>query len=172
VAPALRSHPRRGVYTLRPASAGDQAAIRRLVYQARINPRGLDWSRFVLAVDPGQRMVGCGQIKPHGDGSRELASIAVDPGWREGGVASAIIGDLMQAGPPLWLVCRSQLTHFYARFGFRPVLPEEPTPAHFRRMLRLGRWLTHWAPPGQGPCVMVWEGADLTSEAAARLEAE
>jgi ribosomal protein S18 acetylase RimI-like enzyme len=106
----LRSHPQHGVYTLRPASAGDQAAIRRLVYQARINPRGLDWRRFVLAVDAGQRMVGCGQIKPHGDGSRELASIAVDPGWREGGVASAMIGDLMQAGPSLWLVCRSQLT--------------------------------------------------------------
>jgi amino-acid N-acetyltransferase len=154
----VRSHPERGVCSLRQAGAEDQRAIRRLIYQARINPSGLDWRRFVLAVDDRGRMVGCGQIKPHRDGSQELASIAVVPDWQGGGVASTIIENLMQAGPPLWLVCRSQLTPFYVRFGFRPVISEEPIPAHFRRVLRLGQWLNRLAPSDGQVQVMVWAG--------------
>jgi N-acetylglutamate synthase-like GNAT family acetyltransferase len=143
---------------LRPATSGDQGAIRSLIYRARINPRGLDWRRFWLAVDKGGRLVGCGQLRPHKDGSRELASIAVEPAWRGQGVASMIVRELMQAGPPLWLVCRADLTPFYARFGFRPVLPEEIAPAHFRRLLRFGRWLSRVSPPEHWVQVMVWPG--------------
>jgi N-acetylglutamate synthase-like GNAT family acetyltransferase len=143
---------------LRPATSGDQGAIRSLIYRARINPRGLDWRRFVLAVDDGGRLVGCGQLKPHKDGSRELASIAVEPAWRGQGVASMIVRQLMQAGPPLWLVCRAELTPFYTRFGFRPVVPEEAAPAHFRRLLRFGRWLNRVSPPEHWVQVMVWAG--------------
>src|SRR3989304_5329525 len=75
---------------LRPETAADAGAIRSLIFRVGINPRGLDWRRFQVAVDPGGRLVGCGQVKPHADGSRELASIAVPPkgridgafGWR------------------------------------------------------------------------------------------
>ena len=145
---------------LRPATAADSQAIRLLILRVGINPRDLDWHRFLLAVDEQDRMVGCGQVKPHGDGSRELASIAVSSSWRGRGVASTVIQRLMaQTGPPLWLVCRSTLTGFYRRFGFVQVRDAERMPRRFRRMYR---WLAAAARylPGENPmAVMVWEGA-------------
>ena len=79
------------MYTLRPATAAEFPAIRKLIWQVGINPIGLDWRRFVLAVDEEGRMLGCGQIKPHKGGIRELASIAVVPEARGLGIARAII---------------------------------------------------------------------------------
>jgi N-acetylglutamate synthase-like GNAT family acetyltransferase len=165
-------HSARTPFTLRKARATDQATIRRLVYQARINPRGLNWRRFVVAVDERQRVIGCGQIKPHRDGSRELASIVVEPRSRLGGVGSAIITHLMTAGPPLWLVCRSRLIPFYRRFGFREINDPQAAQPHFRRMLRLRRWLGRILPPGDVPGVMVWEPAAAHTAREARLQAE
>ena len=47
---------------------------------ARINPMDLKWANFVVAVDDESgAIVGTGQIKQHGDGSYELASIATVP---------------------------------------------------------------------------------------------
>jgi N-acetylglutamate synthase-like GNAT family acetyltransferase len=157
---------------LRRAAAADQRAIRRLIYQVRINPRGLDWRGFVVAVDDGGQVVGCGQIKPHRDGSRELASIAVDPDWRGGGVARAIITDLMQVGPPLWLVCRAQLTPYYRQFGFREILASEASTPHLRRLLRLGRWLRRLVPEEHAPFPMVWETAELTPAETSQLQGD
>jgi hypothetical protein len=59
---------------IRPASADDQYAITAIVRAARIYPRDLDWQRFLLA-QWGQDIIGVGQVRPHRDGSRELASI-------------------------------------------------------------------------------------------------
>ena len=28
----------------------------------------LDWHRFILAIDPFGKVIGCGQVKPHSDG--------------------------------------------------------------------------------------------------------
>jgi len=159
-------------FTLRKARATDQAAIRRLVFQARINPRGLNWRRFVVAVDERQRVIGCGQIKPHRDGSRELASIAVDPGRRLSGIGSAVVTNLMTAGPPLWLVCRSSLIPYYRRFGFREIREPQASLPHFRRMLRLGRWLGRILPPGDVPGVMIWDATAARPAQEARLQAE
>ena len=78
------------MYNLRQATASDAAAIRRLTLQVRNNPAGLDWRRFVLAVTPEEALIGCGQVKPHGDGTQELASIAVVPSWRGRGGGGAI----------------------------------------------------------------------------------
>jgi hypothetical protein len=55
-------------YMIRPAKQGEAGEIRRMVYTARINPMGLDWRRFVVAVDPDGRLIGCGQVKTHRDG--------------------------------------------------------------------------------------------------------
>ncbi|MBM2843258.1 MAG: GCN5-related N-acetyltransferase, partial [Anaerolineales bacterium] len=98
---------------LRPATAADAGAIRSLIFRVGINPRDLDWRRFLVAVDVQGKLIGCGQVKPHSDGSRELASIAVRPKWRGRGLASEIIRRLMaEGGPPLWLMCRSDLADF------------------------------------------------------------
>lgn len=124
-------------FVLRPATARDAASIRRLIRDVRINPMGLDWRRFVLAVDNGGTMLGCGQLKPHGDHLLELASIAVVPGQRGKGVARAIIEHLIAgARRPLYLTCRSSLSSFYERWGFR-TLSQDEMPAYFRRLSRL-----------------------------------
>ncbi len=89
-------------------------------------------------------MVGIGQIKPHRDGSRELASIAVIPERRGQGIASAIIRALLEKERgEVYLLCRNELEAFYARFGFRKIRRDEMTP-YFRRITRMLDFLAHW----------------------------
>jgi N-acetylglutamate synthase-like GNAT family acetyltransferase len=105
--------------TYRPAQASDEAAIKTLIRAVNINPMGLKWQRFLVAVDENGRLIGCGQIKPHRDGSRELASIAVQKAWRRQGIAGAIIEHLLaEQQPPVWLTCMDRLVPFYEQFGF------------------------------------------------------
>ncbi len=40
-----------GSYQLRSATQTDFPAIRELIHRVQINPMGLDWARFVVAVD-------------------------------------------------------------------------------------------------------------------------
>jgi N-acetylglutamate synthase-like GNAT family acetyltransferase len=122
---------------LRPANRADSAAIRRLIHQVGINPTGLDWRRFILAVDEADQMVGCAQVKPHGDGTRELASLAIQPEWRGQGLARLLIEHLLEHNPPpLYLTCRSRLTPLYEKFGFK-MLSQTELPPYFKRIARL-----------------------------------
>jgi len=114
--------------------------IRLLIREARINILGLDWRHFCVAVDQHECVIGCGQIKQHKDGWRELASIAVEKSWQGRGVASAIIRNLIRyENKDLWLMCGSSLVPFYDRFGFREVFEPLEMPLYFRRIQRL--WL-------------------------------
>jgi amino-acid N-acetyltransferase len=125
------------MFRLRPATAHDAVSIRALVRRGKINPASLDWRRFVVAVTPEEEVIGCGQIKPHRDGSLELASIVVDPVWRQRGVARAVILQLLADHPgELFLMCRSRLGPFYEKFGFHPIQAAE-MPPYFRRISRL-----------------------------------
>lgn len=125
------------MFSLRPATSNDAAIIRRIIFQVHINPMDLNWQRFILAVDEQDRVIGCGQVKPHKDGSLELASIAVVPAWRGRGVASRIIENLLSKYPGrLYLTCGTSLEPFYERFGFKTIgIPEMPL--HFQRMARI-----------------------------------
>jgi N-acetylglutamate synthase-like GNAT family acetyltransferase len=127
--------------TLRPADSVDSASIKALIRSAHINPLGIDWRRFTVAVTPQGELIGCGQIKPHRDGSHELASIAVVPAWRKRGVARAIIEHLLAANTgTLYLTCRSRLGPFYEKFGFSAILESE-MPPYFRCIKRLVKLL-------------------------------
>ena len=129
------------MYTLRKATQKDAAAIRRLIWQVHINPMGLDWRRFLVAVDAGDRVIASGQIKPHRDGTRELASIATAPAWRGQGAASAIIQRLLAENPrPLYLVTAAHNHAFYPRFGFRILEPAEMPPV-LGREARMVAWM-------------------------------
>lgn len=141
---------------MRPAMAGDQSAIRRMIRRAGINPLGLGWRRFVV-VEASEGILACGQVKVHGDGSRELASLAVAEGWQGRGLARAIIEHLQrQAGPPLWLTCREGLIPLYTRFGFREVTEARDLSPYFRRLMRLARVILRIVRPEEGLAVMLW----------------
>lgn len=121
-------------FSVVPALESDFPAIKALIYETGINPLSLDWRRFQVAKTVEGRFIGCGQLKPHGDGSVELASIAVVPEWRRRGVASAIIQTLMAAAPrPLYLTCLSNMGPFYEKFGFHTV-SGAALPKYFRRL--------------------------------------
>lgn len=123
--------------TARPAQASDAPAIRALIHRVGINPTALDWRRFRVITGPAGQLLACGQIKPHGDGTRELASIAVQPEWQGRGLGKAMIAALLRENPPpLYLTCRSGLKGYYARFGFAEVADAD-LPPYFRRIRRL-----------------------------------
>jgi N-acetylglutamate synthase-like GNAT family acetyltransferase len=143
-------------FSLRPAAASDQVIIRRLVRQARINPWGLDWRRFVLAVSPSGLVAGCVQLKPHGDGAIELASLVVRPEFQGLGIGQALIRNYQEkAGSPLWLMCRKSLAPYYQGHGFRTVDQTE-LPRSFARLKRLFRLIAGSKRSSQ-LAVMVWQ---------------
>lgn len=123
---------------LRPAQEGDAGEIARLVRAAKLNPTGLNWKRFTVAEDHEGNVVGCGQVKPHRDGSLELASLVVDPDLRGQGLGRRLIESLLEGvSQPMWLMCRSSLVPLYERFGFEEVGPDDHQPRYFRRVRRL-----------------------------------
>ena len=120
--------------TIRPATLTDQETIRLLIKEAHINRMSLHWPNFLVAEDGGA-IVGVGQVKTHGDGSRELASIAVIPARQSQGIGGAIIKALLARELGIvHLTCRAQLQGYYERFGFRRLEPPE-FPLYFRRMI-------------------------------------
>ena len=133
-------------FRLRPALAQDAAVIRRLVLGAQLNPFGLYWPRFVVAEDQQGQVIGCAQVKLHGDVS-ELASLVIEAEWRSRGVARALIEHWLAASDPaggLYLMCRSGLGPFYQRFGFVALRPAQ-MPAYFRRIHTLFQGLKRLA---------------------------
>jgi N-acetylglutamate synthase-like GNAT family acetyltransferase len=119
--------------TIRPATEADQPRILRLIKEVRLPRMNLRWPNFVVAVEDGE-VVGMGQVKSHGDGSRELASIAVVPARKAQGIGSAIIQALLarEPGVVLHLSCRRELEGYYERFGFARLEPAS-YPPYFRR---------------------------------------
>lgn len=127
-------------YRLQTATSNQKNEIKALIRAAQINPLGLDWRRFIVALDENGRVIGCGQLKPHKGGAWELASIAIEPDWRGQGVARAVIEYLLNDSPrPLWLTCVTPLVPFYTRFGFDAVIDPAQMPPYFRRVSRLFR---------------------------------
>jgi N-acetylglutamate synthase-like GNAT family acetyltransferase len=144
-------------FTLRPARETDSASIRDLIHLVGINPTGLDWKRFVVAVNPNDEMIACGQLKPHGAGILELASIAVHPDYQGRGIARAVIEHLLKDSPrPLYLMCRSRLGGLYEKFGFRALAREE-MPPYFQRISKLAGLAGALMRSGDGLLVMKLE---------------
>lgn len=127
---------------LRPARETESRQIKDLIQFVGINPMGLDWRRFIVAVNDRDEMIGCGQIKPHGTDILELASIAVYPKRQGKGVARAIIEHLLKESPrPLYLMCESSLGPLYEKFGFRGIEYNE-MPRYFQRISKLAGLVT------------------------------
>jgi N-acetylglutamate synthase-like GNAT family acetyltransferase len=142
-------------FVVRPAVKEDFPAIRALIHAVQINPTGLDWRRFLVAVTPDNELLGCGQIKAHSDGSRELASIAVREQARGQGVARAVIEKLVVREPtrPLYLMCRARLGSLYAKFGFHSIGFDD-MPLYFQRISRAERIFNSKAQPDDRLLIM------------------
>jgi N-acetylglutamate synthase-like GNAT family acetyltransferase len=114
---------------LRAATADDQPAIRRIIRAARLNPLGLHWRRFVVA-QLRDWVIGIGQVKILGDGTPELASLAVLPAYQNSCIGSAIVWALIDRTPgPIYLRCAGYNESYYVRFGFRTLAVSEMPPS-------------------------------------------
>lgn len=124
-------------YEVRVALESESAQIKDLIHLVGINPTGLDWRRFVVAVNELGEVVGCGQVKPHGKDILEMASIATHPDVRGQGIARKIIDELLRRSPrPLYLMCISHNGPMYEKFGFRTITQDE-MPRYFQRIKKL-----------------------------------
>lgn len=124
-------------FEIRAARASEFAQIKNLIHKVGINPSGLDWKRFIVAVNDEGKVISCGQIKPHSGGILELASIATHPDYERKGLASAVVTELLKTPTrPLYLMCMEHNGSFYERFGFRS-LKEDEMPKYFRRLQKI-----------------------------------
>jgi amino-acid N-acetyltransferase len=121
-------------YTIRPAYEAEFVQIKNLIHTVGINPMGLDWKRFLVAVNAEGKVIACGQLKPHGKDILELASIGTLPEYRNQGIASAVIVALLKTEVrPLYLMCVSHNAPLYEKFNFRAIEMDE-MPKYFRRI--------------------------------------
>lgn len=132
-----------------------------MVRNARLFPLGLNWRRFIVAATGeggnDEHITGCVQIKPHDDGSRELASLVVAPPCRQQGLGSRLVRHAQRkAGPPLWLMCRSSLATYYRQFGFQTVARADEMPPYFRRIFKATRLFYRLLRRDTALAIMVW----------------
>lgn len=124
-------------YKIRPALEAESSQIKALINLVGINPTGLDWKRFIVAVNANGQVISCGQLKPHGADILELASIGTLPEYRGQGIARAIIEYLLKKSPrPLYLMCISHNGPMYEKFGFR-IIKYQDMPRYFQRIKKL-----------------------------------
>ena len=124
-------------FEIRAAQESEFAQIKNLIHEVGINPSGLDWKRFVVAVNDEGKVISCGQIKPHSGDILEVASIGTLPEYERQGLASAIMIELLKTPTrPLYLMCMEHNGSFYERFGFRSIAEDE-MPKYFRRLKKL-----------------------------------
>ena len=101
---------------VRPAVEVDQPTITSLIRGARINPRNLDWSRFLIAEDDG-KIVGMRQVKTHRNGTREVASRLVIPEYRNQGISARLMHEILgRENGPLYLMCNEKWVRYYEQF--------------------------------------------------------
>lgn len=126
---------------IRPAAQTEQDTIKRMVRAAKLNPFNVHWQNFRVAEDDG-RIIGVGQLRPHTDGSRELASLVVLNEYRQHGIGSQLMAALMTDQlPPIYLFCEQELEDYYVRFGYRLVDNPKTLPPSLARLFRAGSFI-------------------------------
>ena len=124
-------------YKIRPALESESDQIKALINLIGINPTGLDWKRFIVAVNAEGQVISCGQLKPHGADVLELASIGTLPEYRGQGIARAVIEELLRESPrPLHLMCIAHNGPMYEKFGFH-IIEFKDMPRYFQRIKKL-----------------------------------
>jgi len=126
---------------IRPATEADDAAIKALIHEADINPRDLDWRRFLVADDGGQ-VVACAQVRVHRHGTRELASVAVRAARRGEGIGRRISEAAIahEERRPLFLYTEAATVAYWSKFAFVEVADDD-LPDDLRRTVKATRRL-------------------------------
>jgi N-acetylglutamate synthase-like GNAT family acetyltransferase len=144
-------------YEFRPALQSEAIQIKNLINLVGINPSGLAWRRFIVAVTVQGQVVACGQIKPHGMDVIELASIAVHPDYRHQGLARIVIEMLLSENRrPVYLMCMAHNGPMYERFGFLSI-HENKIPGYFARIKKLYKIAGMFKEYGEELLVMMLE---------------
>jgi amino-acid N-acetyltransferase len=119
-------------YVIRRAVAEDEAAIQALVRSERLNPHGLHFANFAVAVR-GDEIIGATQIRHHRDGSLELGSVVVARPWRGCGISGELIDWLLKKETgTVHVITRKKHAGHYARWGFEAVSSRAaPPPIRF-----------------------------------------
>lgn len=114
------------VPTLRRASTADLSTIQKAVLREKMNPLGLDVTRFVIAESSGGEISGFGQLAPL-DGSAssgsqrlELKSLIVEPEHRNEGVGKALLRELVARArdSEIYLTTLASTAPFYESANF------------------------------------------------------
>jgi amino-acid N-acetyltransferase len=123
---------------IRPAVALDQLAITRLVHSERLNPHGLAWQNFVVAIS-GTTLIGVAQMRQHPEGSRELGSLVVRREHRGHGIAGRLIAALLaRHHGTVHVITRHTNAAHYRPWGFRPIATRD-APSTVRRHRLMGQ---------------------------------
>lgn len=126
---------------LRRAAASDQPAITQLVHGERLNPHGLEWVNFVVAV-MGNTVIGAVQMRQHADGSRELGSLVVSRAHRGQGIAGRLITALLARHPDtVHVITRHANANHYRPWGFA-VIDARDAPRSVRRNRLIGQMVS------------------------------
>jgi amino-acid N-acetyltransferase len=126
---------------IRQAVALDQVAITRLVHSERLNPHGLAWQNFVVAIS-GAALIGAVQMRQHPEGSRELGSLVVSREHRGHGIAGHLINALLARHPsPVHVITRSTNAVHYRPWGFARIDPRD-APRTVRRHRLMGQMVS------------------------------
>lgn len=124
---------------LRPATRADEPAIHALVRRERLNPAGLDWPHFTVAVGEDGAIVGAVQLRRHADGSRELGSFVVAGDARGRGIGGRLLDVLLKrTRNSVHMITASVHAEHYRRWGFHPIEPQQ-APHAVRFNYRIGR---------------------------------
>ena len=144
-------------YEIRPALESESAQIKDLIHLVGINPTGLDWKRFTVAVNDDGQVIACGQVKPHGADIQEMASIAVSPAYRGQGIARKIIEGLLgKTSRPVYLMCMGHNGPMYEKFEFKSI-PYEQMPRYFQRIQKVFAIADVFRKTGEDLLVMMLE---------------
>jgi len=126
---------------IRPAAESDQPTITSLIRRARLNPRNLHWSHFMVAEEDG-KIAGFRQVKIHKNGTREVASGLVIPEYRHHGISARLMHEILaRENNPLYLMCNEKWVQYYEQFGFKNVAHSE-LPPDFAKEYRIGKTIT------------------------------
>ncbi|MCT7985307.1 GNAT family N-acetyltransferase [Laspinema sp. A4] len=102
---------------LRPAIPEDLGTIRKLVFQAKLDPTQLRWENFSV-IEFQDKVIACGQLRQFAD-CQELGSLVVEKSWRDRGLGSYLVQHLVkEATAPVYVECMGWLVEFYEHLGF------------------------------------------------------